>query len=148
MILEEFVKYIKTLESNITKLQKAIFDLTLVVEFNKNKANQLEIRILTLENQNVETPVDCSKIEWDSDNFRKIIKDDTIVYILATKNTGKKLVEFKSDYETWKKGQLTFKPSNKCENVWFRVEGCVEEIWGCVQPGTPISKVEFITNKC
>jgi ABC-type sulfate/molybdate transport systems ATPase subunit len=145
-MLEEFIKYIKSLETTITKLQKDVADLTILTEFNKNKIDQLEKRIQTLEQGEVQIPVNCKSVDWDSSKFVKESIGDKTVYTLGTKNTGNKKVEFKSDFETWTTGKLTFPNTGNCENVWFRVDGCTQEIWGCVT--TNPTKVNFITENC
>lgn len=144
-MLEEFIKYIKSLEASVIKLQKDLLNLVTVFDFNKNKADQLEKRIIALETKG-ETPIDCSKIDWDSAKFIKEAVSEKTVYTLKTKNTGTKKVEYKSDTQTWTTGKLTFPNSGKCENVWFRVEGCAKEIWGCVNTFSPVKSVDFITD--
>jgi hypothetical protein len=130
------IKYLKKINSLIAALEKQVKDLIILVEIH-------ELKIKQLENNEV---VDCKNIDWDSINFVKESLENNTIYKLAVINSGNKKVEYKSDFETWTTEKLTFPNTGNCENVWFRVEGCPQEIWGCVT--TNHTNVNFITDKC
>lgn len=95
--------------------------------------------------------VNCDEITWDNSSFIQENTLDSTIFTLAVLNSKNKKVEYKSNFEDWKKGKLTMPNTGECEHIWFRVEGCDKETWGCVKTQAPSqkkNKVTFITENC
>jgi hypothetical protein len=107
----------------------------------ESKLSLLESKVTNLETQ---LSLSCDELKWNQNSFKKEFKGDMVYFTLGVENNKGRKVLYKSETEDWKDSPLIFNSSNKCENIWFKVEGCDKEFWGCIIPSIE-SETKFIT---